>query len=1042
MKAMTVHESLTRARKAYRIGDYILAEKMLLNAIERNPRMSLVYNFLGSVYDKLGNYEQAIRQIKQAIKLKQDFTEAYNNLGVVLRKIDRYDEAIVAFRQALSLAPQRADIHYNLGNVYKSLGQDSKAREEFSKALKLEPRFVPAYNNLGTVLERQNRFEEAIATYRRGLEQDFNQPNLHYNLGIALQKQGNLQEAQSEFEQALKVRPGWVEAMNNLGVILQTQGKNNEALQVFQEILKFDPDNLQALNNLGVVYGQLGMNDEAVRHYREALKIDPSYFSAVSNLGALLENRGQFSEALEEFSRLVDLDPDNLEGRVRLASTYFYLERFKEAAALLIDILKRTPNHGPSLRTLAKVYQRSGNDQQAEQLYRRLLEVEPENKEFHLDIAEVAKEKGDMQTAERELRTYLDSVPEDSKARLLLGELYLQQNRYKHASQVFKDILADHPDHVEAHELLAATYRKMGNPTGALETLEKVMTLEGTRADSADLDKLRITLDTYEDTISEFASPLRAELNENIEKLKNLRRKVTAEEDQEPALDYESLAKQEQSMKQLDAVPIIHFGGQEPAIKIEEEVEAIDLDEMEETLEPSRIEIEDRTPESLMSLLDNQKLYNENPAWKDFQLPPSFTERPRQMPRPEPPQFREAEPPSVSQPSEYQPSRAEAEEALDRMAADRAPRQPSAESREAVSPGLGQPLSEPVPPTSRQEQQSFSAAQELLSQSLRESMRAQAQMMDRLTQEMGELYARTASRSQFMPMQPSLQEPAPHAFPRYQPPSQAFPPLGPSAPLEEPVVPPPLEATEGIPRFARDFVAEEEQVEPLVLEGAPGTGEPAYAGGRGAAGMETPATPEARLEGSREQKAKPGEEKKDLRQRLRDFLKRIRERLEQRRSKQDQGVAAVKPTAGPKRSKKPKVKNGGKVQGPSSPPVAPSASLVNYLEELTEYLPERRKSSFLHSDARLKIEYIKSKLQGRSGIKKNIESRFVPRADQAVSGSAGSTVDRSASSAPMDMGKIAETFDFMKNLASYHPDKTLGTMLQSKLNGILHKIRK
>ena len=98
---------------------------------------------------------------------------------------------------------------------------------------------------------------------------------------------------------------------------------------------------------------------------------------------------------------------------------------------------------------------------------------------------------------------------------------------------------------------------------------------------------------------------------------------------------------------------------------------------------------------------------------------------------------------------------------------------------------------------------------------------------------------------------------------------------------------------------------------------------------------------------------------------------------------------------------------------------------MNYLEELTEYLPERRKSSFLHSDARLKIEYIKSRLQGRSGIKNQIENKFTPQVP----------------SSSLDVGKIAETFDFMKNLASYHPDKTLGTMLQSKLNGILHKIR-
>ena len=118
------------------------------------------------------------------------------------------------------------------------------------------------------------------------------------------------------------------------------------------------------------------------------------------------------------------------------------------------------------------------------------------------------------------------------------------------------------------------------------------------------------------------------------------------------------------------------------------------------------------------------------------------------------------------------------------------------------------------------------------------------------------------------------------------------------------------------------------------------------------------------------------------------------------------------------------------------PPQSP-ASLVNYLEELTEYLPEKRKSSFLHSDARLKIEYIKSKLQGRSGIKNQIESRYVPR----VEGAAKGKIDSTAEGSSLDAAKIAETFDFMKNLASHHPDKTLGTMLQSKLNAVLQKIR-
>jgi hypothetical protein len=340
---------------------------------------------------------------------------------------------------------------------------------------------------------------------------------------------------------------------------------------------------------------------------------------------------------------------------------------------------------------------------------------------------------------------------------------------------------------------------------------------------------------------------------------------------------------------------------------------------------------------------------------------------------------------------------------------------------------------EPAPyaeaPVQPPPQQPPAAAQDLLAQAVRDSMQAQAQMMNRLAQEMRDMSARTASRPQYIPtpMPPPMQEQAPPAFPRYQPPPPAYPSVSPPTFLEEPIAPPPLEPEVGIPRFARDFAEGEEQAGPLAFEQAVETAKP----------TETPAR--AKPDGHPALEAEPVEEKKDLRQRLRDFLKRIRERLEQRRSKPEE-VAARPIGAPPAQAERPKKPRAKKYRGGPASAAGPSegsASLVNYLEELTEYLPDKRKSSFLHSDARLKIEYIKSKLQGRSGIKNQIESRYAPRVEGAAKGKADSTMGGSS----LDMGKIAETFDFMKNLASYHPDKTLATMLQSKLNAVLNKIR-
>jgi hypothetical protein len=493
-------------------------------------------------------------------------------------------------------------------------------------------------------------------------------------------------------------------------------------------------------------------------------------------------------------------------------------------------------------------------------------------------------------------------------------------------------------------------------------------------------------------------------------------------EEQEPALDFDSLAEEGQPVIQPDTVPIIKFGGQEPVIKIDEEEEKIDLDEMEESLEAERVDIQDETPESLISLLDNQKLYDENQNWKDFQPPPMFQELPPQSPAQELPRRIIPQPPSKPPPE--------------------------------MKPPLPEPpVQEPLPPSpqpegSKPSQPPVPPAQELLSQSLQESMRAQAQMVDRLAQSLRDVSSRMNARPQFIPapvQPPQMQAPMPPTFPAYayQPPPPTSPPYQPPPALEQPVVPPPGEATGGIPRFARDFVEEEEETKFAPFHGPeepakPAAEEamPATAAGETAPSVETAEAPEIHLEASPEKTAEQGQKKqgkKDLRQRLKDFLKRIRQRLEQRRLR-PKDIAAEEPTppvqkASTKGSKRPKAKKQAAGVPSASPPPGQSGSqaqgLMSYLEELTEYLPERGKSSFLHSDARLKIEYIKSRLQGRSGIKNQIESKFTPQ----------------VASSSLDVGKIAETFDFMKNLASYHPDKTLGTMLQSKLNGILHKIR-
>jgi hypothetical protein len=166
---------------------------------------------------------------------------------------------------------------------------------------------------------------------------------------------------------------------------------------------------------------------------------------------------------------------------------------------------------------------------------------------------------------------------------------------------------------------------------------------------------------------------------------------------------------------------------------------------------------------------------------------------------------------------------------------------------------------------------------------------------------------------------------------------------------------------------------------------------------------------------------------------LKDYLAKVREKLEK-----PPGVAAAKPVAPAEKPVPPAAKPAaqGAPAGktgeplPAAPPIEGPLAL---LEELGEYLPkrepERRKSSaFMRSDARMKLDYLKSRLEGHKGIMQKIKESYAPAA--------------AADEGSVSLQKVADAFIFIKELAGHYPDPSVGTMMQSKVDSILRRIKR
>jgi len=103
------------------------------------------------------------------------------------------------------------------------------------------------------------------------------------------------------------------------------------------------------------------------------------------------------------------------------------------------------------------------------------------------------------------------------------------------------------------------------------------------------------------------------------------------------------------------------------------------------------------------------------------------------------------------------------------------------------------------------------------------------------------------------------------------------------------------------------------------------------------------------------------------------------------------------------------------------------ARLFDYLIGLTEALPSEKKEEFLQSDVRLKMESIKSRLQGRSGLHKDF-ARFRPR-------------DKKNQAVEVTTRRLADTLRYIQKMSAAHPDTFLGAALGKRLEHIVARIQ-
>ena len=153
--------------KAIKEGNFTMAVQAWEKAIEIDPTMVKVYNYLGRAYYTQGMIEGAIDAYKKAVELDSANPKSYINLGIAYRYDEEYELAIEELYKAIELNPLSALAYDEIGMSLMKLEKHDDAIAALKNAAAIDPEFPQPHNHLGVIYLMQGKSKDADTEFKK-----------------------------------------------------------------------------------------------------------------------------------------------------------------------------------------------------------------------------------------------------------------------------------------------------------------------------------------------------------------------------------------------------------------------------------------------------------------------------------------------------------------------------------------------------------------------------------------------------------------------------------------------------------------------------------------------------------------------------------------------------------------------------------------------------------------------------------------------------------------------------------------------------------
>jgi len=176
--------------------DFIEAEKVFRDAIDRFPTSSAPYEGLGDALFEQNRLKEAEKYLRKAIELDPDSGSAYVLLAKLFYAIG--DERLLGWSasKAVRLVPQQYLACYYYGKWLLEYRQNiGLARQYIQRSVGLSPGFTEGLKALASILSRQGLWKQAAQAYKKAIGAEPEDAQNYYLLAIVYRRLGQNKKA-------------------------------------------------------------------------------------------------------------------------------------------------------------------------------------------------------------------------------------------------------------------------------------------------------------------------------------------------------------------------------------------------------------------------------------------------------------------------------------------------------------------------------------------------------------------------------------------------------------------------------------------------------------------------------------------------------------------------------------------------------------------------------------------------------------------------------------------------------------------------------